>query len=51
MSAGTQEGERVSQATLKDLDAVAPGGAKKFLDYHKAQMAKRPQPKALLKPS
>ena len=40
MSAGTQEGERVSQATLKDLDAVAPGGAKKFLDYHKAQMAK-----------
>jgi hypothetical protein len=41
MSAGTQEGERVSQATLKDLDAIAPGGAQQFLDYHKAQLAKQ----------
>ena len=41
MSAGTQEAERGSQATLKDLDAIAPGGAQQFQDYHNAQRARQ----------
>lgn len=37
MSAGTEEGDSVSTNTLRELDAISPGGAKRFQEYHAAQ--------------
>lgn len=43
MAAGKPAGDSVSAQTLKNLDALVPGGAKAFEDYHKA---KRPSSSA-----
>ncbi|CAN7742713.1 hypothetical protein LJR118_006663 [Acidovorax sp. LjRoot118] len=37
MAAGTEEGDAVPASTLRELDAIVPGGSKRLQEYHAAK--------------